>query len=61
LGDSPENSSRNVTTTAYGDHEIWLKVIEDLVGGLLAEFVDLSRISEAGVSKDMELTSLYVT
>lgn len=37
----PEDSSRNVTTTADCDYEIWMDVLEDLVGGLLTQLVYL--------------------
>lgn len=37
----PEDAGRNVASTADSDHEIGLKVIEDLIRSILAEFVDL--------------------
>ena len=37
----PEYACRNVPTAAYSDHEVGLKVIEDAIGELLAQFVDL--------------------
>lgn len=37
----PEDTRRDVTTTANGDHKVRLELIEDLVCCLLAELVDL--------------------
>lgn len=41
LEEGSEDSSRDVATTADGDHELWLKIREDLVGRLLAHLVHL--------------------
>jgi hypothetical protein len=45
----PEDTRRDVTTTANGDHKVRLELIEDLVCCLLAELVDLEggRMSAA--------------
>jgi hypothetical protein len=37
----PEDARRDVAAAANGDHEVGLEVIEDLVGRLLAELMDL--------------------
>lgn len=37
----PENASRDVTTTANSDHEVGVKLLEDSLGRLLAQFVHL--------------------
>jgi hypothetical protein len=40
-GNVPEDASRNVTTTANGDHEMGVEVLEDFLCGGLAQLVDL--------------------
>lgn len=40
-GGLPQNARRDVASTANGDHEVGLELIEDLLGRLLTELVDL--------------------
>jgi hypothetical protein len=37
----PKNTSRHISTTADGDHEVGVEVLQDSVGGLLAQLVHL--------------------
>lgn len=41
MGKLPEYSGWDVSSSPDGDHEVGLKLIENVFGGLLAEFVDL--------------------
>lgn len=41
LEERAQDTSRDVATTADGDHELRLELLEDLGSGLLAELVDL--------------------
>jgi hypothetical protein len=39
--DIPENASRDVTTAANSDHQVWAELLEDGVRGPLAQLVHL--------------------
>lgn len=39
----PEDSGRDVTTTADGDHQVRLELSENVFRSLLAQLVDLSK------------------
>lgn len=41
---SPEDTSRNVTTTANGDHKVRMEILEDGISRLLAQLVHLEFV-----------------
>lgn len=51
LEEGSEDARRDVATTADGDHELRVEVIENLRGGFLTELMDLKTVSgdEGGV------------
>lgn len=56
-GKVPEYSGWDISSSSDGDHEIRLKLIEDVFGGCLAEFVDLRFDLLAAIPADKSIRS----
>lgn len=61
---SPEDTSRNVTTTANGDHKVRMEILEDGISRLLAQLVHLEFVVSIRIglyfSSNLYISSMIV-